>query len=110
MRRAKRQFGHQMEKRIKIALIGAGMFGGDVHLRAYANFQHSGLSPHLGRIGLDHWGRELSPVEFELTAIAARSKSSAERACDAFENLTGQHPIPYSGAEPWMDVLRDIPD
>jgi predicted dehydrogenase len=110
MRRAKRQFAHQMEQRIKIALIGAGMFGGDVHLRAYANFQRSGLSPHLGRIGLDHWARDLAPIEFELTAIGARSESSARRACDAFERLTGHQPRPYSGAEPWTDVLRDVPD
>ena len=28
-----------MEPTIKIALVGAGMFGGDVHLRAYADLQ-----------------------------------------------------------------------
>jgi len=28
--------------RIKIGLIGSGMFGGDVHLRAYADLQRAG--------------------------------------------------------------------
>jgi len=31
-----------MEPTIKIALVGAGMFGGDVHLCAYADLQRFG--------------------------------------------------------------------
>jgi predicted dehydrogenase len=99
-----------MERRIKIALIGTGMFGGDVHLRTYANLQFSGLAPQLGRIGLDGWARDLAPIGFELAAVAARSKSSAHRACDRFKKLTKHCPRAYYGAEPWNDVLRDIPD
>ena len=99
-----------MEGVIKLALIGAGMFGADVHLRAYADLQRSGLAPQLGRIGLDQWARDLAPVAFELAAVAARSESSANRACDAFQQWTGHRPRPYFGAEPWLDVLRDVPD
>ena len=99
-----------MEGIIKLALIGAGMFGADVHLRAYADLQRCGLAPQLGRIGLDHWARDLAPVSFELAAVAARSESSANRACDAFQQWTGHRPRPYFGAEPWLDVLRDVPD
>jgi predicted dehydrogenase len=99
-----------MEGKLKIALIGAGMFGGDVHLRAYADLQRSGLAPQLGRIGLDHWARDLAPLSFELVAVAARSKSSAKAACDLFHQWTGHRPRPYFGAEPWGDVLRDVPD
>ena len=99
-----------MEGIIKIALIGAGMFGADVHLRAYADLQRSGLAPQLGRIGLDHWARDLAPVSFELAAVAARSESSANRACDAFQQWTGHRPRPFFGAEPWLDVLREVPD
>ncbi len=29
---------------IKIALIGAGMFGGDVHARAFADVQRNGIA------------------------------------------------------------------
>jgi predicted dehydrogenase len=99
-----------MEGKIKIALIGAGMFGGDVHLRAYADFQRSGLAPQLGRIGLDQWARDLAPISFDLAAVAARTESSAMRACDIFQQSTGHRPRHYFGAEPWMDVLRDVPD
>jgi predicted dehydrogenase len=99
-----------MEGKIKIALIGAGMFGGDVHLRAYTNLQRSGLAPQLGRLGLDHWARDFAPLTFELTAVAARSASSANCACDAFHQWTGHSPRAYSGEEPWLDVLREAPD
>jgi predicted dehydrogenase len=99
-----------MEGKIKLALIGAGMFGGDVHLRAYADLQRSGLAPQLARVGLDLWARDLAPVSFELAAVAARSESSANRACDDFQQWTGFRPRPYFGEEPWSDVLRDTPD
>ena len=65
---------------IKIALVGAGMFGGDVHARAYADLQRAGISPQLGRVGLDAWARELADIKFELVAVATRSEKSARRA------------------------------
>src|ERR1043166_3234575 len=96
-------FEHLMEPTIKIALIGAGMFGGDVHARAYADLQRAGISPQLGRIGLDHWARELA-------AIATRTPKSARRAQQNFKRWTGHQPKAYSGSKPWLQVLRDFPD
>ena len=86
------------------------MFGGDVHLRAYADLQRMGISGMLGRVGLDNWSRELAPVEFELTAVATRSEASATRAADTFESWTGHRPQVYHGEKPWDDILRDHPD
>jgi predicted dehydrogenase len=99
-----------MEGKIKLALIGTGMFGGGVHLRAYADLQRSGIAPQLGRLGLDLWARDFASLKFELTAIAARSESSVQRACDTFQQWTGHRPQPYFGEEPWMDIGRDAPD
>src|SRR5665213_1796497 len=99
-----------MQRRVKIALIGAGMFGGDVHLRAYAGLQSAGIAPQLGRLGFDHWARDLAPIEFELAAIATRSEKSARRACQTFKQWTGHTPRACFGAEPWNQVLRDVPD
>ena len=95
-----------MEGKIKLALVGAGMYS-DVHLRAYADLQRSGLAPQLGRLGLDHWGRDLGPLSFELTAVAARSESSAERACNNFQQWTGHRPRAHSGEQPWLALLHD---
>jgi len=86
------------------------MFGGDVHLRAYADLQRAGLASHLGRLGLDHWTRELAPIQFELTAVATRSEKSARLARRNFKKWTGHEPRAYFGSTPWLDVLRDIPD
>jgi predicted dehydrogenase len=98
-----------MEGTIKIALVGAGMFGGDVHLRAYADLQRFGIAPQLGRVGLDNWTRDLAPLKFELVAVATRSEKSAKSAQEKFKAWTGQ-PKAYFGDTPWLDVLRDFPD
>jgi predicted dehydrogenase len=95
---------------IKIALIGAGVFGGDVHLRAYADLQRAGIGPQLGRVGLNDWGRDLAPVRFELVAIAARSEPSARRAAEQFKTWTGHSPNIYWGEQPWNELLRKAPN
>jgi predicted dehydrogenase len=97
-------------RKIRIALVGAGMFGGDVHARAFADLQLNGIAGQLSRAGLDRWSRDLAPVQFELVAVATRSESSALRAQAAFKAATGGEPRIFFGEEPWNDLLRDIPD
>jgi predicted dehydrogenase len=99
-----------MQGTLKIALVGAGMFGGDVHLRAYADLQRFGLGGQLARAGLDAWTRQLAGLSFELAAVATRSAASAKQAASTFADLTGARPKAYHGETPWEDVLRDIPD
>ncbi|MDQ6630304.1 MAG: Gfo/Idh/MocA family oxidoreductase [Verrucomicrobiota bacterium] len=104
-----------MEGTIKIALIGAGMFGGDVHARAYADLQCAGIAAQLGRVGLDKWARDLAGIKFELVAVATRTKKSAQRAANNFKSLCPQNVSSssrksYFGKIPWLDVLRDFPD
>ncbi|CAN5909494.1 hypothetical protein BH11VER1_BH11VER1_09580 [soil metagenome] len=99
-----------MEPTIKIALVGAGMFGGDVHARTYADLQRYGIAGQLARVGLDLWTRDLAAVKFELVAVATRSEASAKKAAVAFEEVTGKAPATYHGDEPWVGILRDFPD
>ena len=99
-----------MQRTMKIALIGAGMFGGDVHARAFADLQRMGISGNLGRVGLDRWARDLADIQFDLVAVATRSQASAERARDNFKASTGCEPGRYWGEKPWEDVLLDFPD
>jgi predicted dehydrogenase len=98
-----------MQPKIQIALIGSGMFGGDVHLRTYADLQCAGLTPQLGRLGLDHWARDFAPIQFELVAVASRSPGSANRARASFHRCTGHAPRAYSGPRPWEQILHDYP-
>ncbi len=99
-----------MTPTIRIGLVGAGMFGGDVHLRAFADLQRAGISPQLGRLGLDAWARDFAPIRFDLVALATRSPASAQRAQEAFHGLTGVRPKPYSGAEPWAQLIQEHQD
>src|SRR5437588_38316 len=98
------------QRRLRIGLIGAGMFGGDVHLRAFADLQRSGLSGFLARLGMEEYSRPLADVEFELTAIATRSEKSADRSATAFAQWTGRRPATFHGDAPWNDVLSANPD
>jgi predicted dehydrogenase len=99
-----------MDREIKIALVGAGMFGGDVHARAYADVQVAGISPQLGRVGLDYWARHLAATRFRLVAIATRTERSARRAQKSYQARTGDAPRIYSGDRPWRGILKDFPD
>src|SRR5687768_17181689 len=99
-----------MQGTLKIALVGAGMFGGDVHARCYADLQKHGIAGMLGRVGLDKWTRDFADVKFELVAVATRSEKSAQRASENFKNWTGFAPKVYFGDKPWNDILRTVPD
>ncbi|MDW8308285.1 MAG: Gfo/Idh/MocA family oxidoreductase [Verrucomicrobiales bacterium] len=98
-----------MQPTINIALLGAGMFGGDVHLRAYADLQRFGIAGQLTRIGLDARAREFAPIRFELVAVGTRTEASARRAVAQFHQCTGNEPRAYWGETPWHDILRDFP-
>ena len=99
-----------MESTIKIALVGTGMFGGEVHAQAYADLQRVGISPQLGRVGLDGWSRDFAPIKFQLVAVAARTPKSARRARENFKRWTGHAPKAFVGPRPWLEILRDFPD
>ena len=80
------------DRTIKLALVGAGMFGGDVHLRAFADLQRSGLAPYLGRLALDEFARPLADVKFELVAVATRTEASARRAAEEYPRRLSANP------------------
>ncbi|HSU55984.1 MAG TPA: Gfo/Idh/MocA family oxidoreductase [Candidatus Dormibacteraeota bacterium] len=99
-----------MEPTIKIGLVGAGMFGGDVHARAYADLQRAGIASQLGRLGLDDWTRDFAPIKFSLEGVATRTAASAERTAEAYQSWTGFRPRTFSGETPWTDLLKAVPD
>ena len=99
-----------MKKTMKIAQIGAGMFGGDIHVRTYADLMRAGISGKLGRVGLDEYTRDLADIEWEVVALGEASDTAAERACGNYKDLCGRAPKPYIGRTTWDDILNDIPD
>src|SRR5262249_38628694 len=99
-----------MEGTLQIALVGAGMFGADVHARAYADLHRAGISGNLSRVGLERWARELAPLKFDLVAVATRSEASARRLQERFNAWTGCQPKAYHGERPWEAIIRDFPE
>ena len=98
-----------MERRLKIALIGAGMFGGDVHLRTYSQLQQHGLLPWLGRLGLDNLARALGDIHLELVALGTNTETSGQKKLAEYRPQ-GLDFRTYFGETPWLDILRDFPD
>ncbi|MCC6143227.1 MAG: Gfo/Idh/MocA family oxidoreductase, partial [Candidatus Hydrogenedentes bacterium] len=99
-----------MAKRsLKIGLVGAGMFGGEVHLRTYAELQQNGLLPWLGRVGFDNHARELGDVAVEFVALATRTEASGRAKRDEYRAY-GMDFALYQGETSWLDLLDAHPD
>ena len=99
-----------MERKIKIGLVGVGMFGGDVHLRTYADLQRAGISPWLGRIGFDDFAPQFADVDFELVALGTRTEASALGAKSSYRELTGGEIQHFYGQTPWVEMIQRHPD
>jgi predicted dehydrogenase len=95
---------------LRIALVGAGMFGSDVHLRTYADVERCGIAPYLGRIAMDDFARAYGDVVVELVAIGTRTPVSAERAAATYAAWGNPAPRTFSGDAPWDDILNAHPD
>ncbi len=98
-----------MTKQLSIALVGAGMFGGDVHLRTYCQLEQYGLTPWLGRVGLDRMARRLGDIDIHFVALGTRTAASCAARRAEFGEL-GMDFAVYHGETPWVDILRDFPD
>lgn len=95
---------------LPVALVGGGMFGGDVVIRSIEDLQRCGLPPYLGRVGLDHLARDYYGVHYELVAIGTRSQETATRLCERYSaKVPGAAPRPYWGETPWEDIFRADP-
>lgn len=93
---------------LRLALVGGGMFGGDVVLRSIEDIERCGLAPYLGRIGLDHRGRAVGDTRFRLVAIGTRTPDTARHLSSAYaKRVPGASPRPYWGEAPWEDMLAE---
>lgn len=92
------------KRRIRIGLVGAGMFGGDLHLPVYAQLQQYGLAPWLGRIGHDALARELADVEIEFAGLATRTESSGKKRQQEMAQEGIHFPV-FHGSTPWEPLL-----
>lgn len=99
----------EAKRQLKIGLVGAGMFGGDVHLRAYAQMHQYGILPWLGRLGLDSKAKELSHLDIQFVALATNTEASCSRKRAEYREQ-GLDFDTYHGETPWLDLLDAHPD
>lgn len=97
------------QRTLTIGLVGAGMFGGDVHLRTYCQLEQNGLLPWLGRLGLDVKARALGDVKIRFVALATNTAASGERKRSEYA-AHGMSFKTYHGETPWVDLLDAHPD
>ena len=91
-----------------MALVGGGMFGGDVVLRSLEDLERCGIAPYLGRIGLDERARDVADVKFELTAIGTRTSTTAQKLAKSYAGkIPRATPRAYHGETPWIDIFRN---
>lgn len=98
-----------MARTLNIGLVGAGMFGGEVHLRTYSQIEQYGIAPWLGRVGLDDKARLLGDVEFKFVALATRTEATGVKKQDEFSAYGFDFSI-YHGETPWIDLLDNHPE
>jgi predicted dehydrogenase len=95
---------------VRLALLGGGMFGGDVVLRTIEDLERCGLAPYLGRVGLDHLARDTDRLSFRLTAIGTRTPETARRLVEAYRSrLPRAEPRAFSGERPWEEIFEQKP-
>lgn len=94
---------------LKIALVGAGMFGGDVHMRTFCQLERNGLLPWLGRLGLDNMARSLGDIDVRFVGLATRTEQSGELILAEYRKL-GMEFTTYHGEQPWEPLLNEHPD
>ncbi len=98
----------QTDRTVNMALLGGGMFGGDVVLRTIEDLERCGLAPYLGRVGLDDRAAAMAPLRFKLAAIGTRTSATAERLCRHYgEKVPGATPTPFHGETPWTGMFAD---
>jgi predicted dehydrogenase len=98
-----------MERKLTIGLVGAGMFGGDVHMRTYCQLQQNGLIPWLGRLGLDNMARALGDIDVQFVGLATRTEATGKAKLATY-GAEGMDFKIYHGETPWVDLLNDFPD
>ena len=94
-------------REVNVALVGGGMFGGDVVLRSIEDLERCGIAAYLGRVGMDTWARDLADVRFRLQAIGTRTPTTAETLCRRYrQKIPGSAPEPYWGEKPWETIFE----
>lgn len=95
-------------QKLRLALVGGGMFGREVVLRSLMDVERFGIVPYLDSAGLDHHGPELAEVAFEVVAVGTRTEKTAKTLVAEYKRAIENSSIrAYSGQAPWEPILAE---
>ena len=101
-------------RRLRMAVIGGGMFFDDIIGLACKDMMRGGIAPSLTSVGMSHLARDVADIEIELVSVGTHRAESgtAGKIADSFAEDFPDRPVkPRYGATVWRDILReDRPD
>ncbi|NLF18149.1 MAG: Gfo/Idh/MocA family oxidoreductase [Lentisphaerae bacterium] len=97
-----------MERRLRVGVVGGGMFFDDIIGPALRDFQRGGLAGALGSIGMSHWAPRVADIAIDFVAIGTRSarRGTADSIRDSFLDEFPQAGLKaYYGETVWRDMM-----
>lgn len=99
-----------MDRTLKVAIIGGGMFFDDIIGQSFKDFLRGGIAGALTSIGMSHLAPDVADVTIDLCAVGTRSEKSgtAGKIVDWFAADFPNKPIAACyGESVWQDIIRD---
>lgn len=97
-----------MERRLRVGVIGGGMFFDDIIGPALRDFQRGGFAGALTSIGMSHYAPRVADIGIEFAAIGTRSpaRGTADLIRDRFLDEFPEAGLkPYYGETVWRDMI-----
>lgn len=94
--------------RLRIGVVGGGMFFDEIIGPALHDFQRGGLAGALTSIGMSHFARAVAEIAIDFVAIGTRSRQrgTADRIREQFRAAFPESPpAAYYGDAVWRDML-----
>ncbi|MCD6361352.1 MAG: Gfo/Idh/MocA family oxidoreductase [Armatimonadetes bacterium] len=96
------------DNRLRVAVVGGGMFFDEVVGQTVMDFQRYGLAPYLGSIGQGGYARPLADTRVEFCAVGTHSekRGTAGRIAQWYrEGVPDATVTPYYGDTVWEDII-----
>ncbi len=98
------------QPRIRVAIIGGGMFFDDIVGLAFRDLMRGGLAPGLSSIGMSHLAPAVANVPIDMVAIGTHRAESgtAGRIADWFRQVMPDRPVKaHYGQTVWREILSE---
>jgi len=100
-----------VERLLKVAVVGGGMFFEDIIGQTLKDFVRGGLAPALTSIAMSHWGPRVADIRIQFVAIGTRSPKRGT--ADKIRNWwlgdmpAETAPKAHYGEKVWQDIIHE---